>query len=316
MYNFDPEFNILEKKIHFKDQVLLFGSCFAQNMGDKLATNLVKVSSNPFGICFHPLPIANLIHRALFKQKFQASDFFYFDNYWWNYEHHGSLAQLDIDEYVDWSNQQLENLHEDLKSAKFIFLTFGTSFGYELINSDHLLVSNCHKQPQNNFKKVFISKEVLSNRWNGIIEELLKINPEITIICTVSPVRHFKDGLVQNSKSKSNLISFVHDLKERFESVKYFPIYELVVDVWRDHQYFNSDHIHLNENAIQSVFNIMKTSLFNEESNKMFEELAKIQSQLAHKPLHIEAFSHQSFLQKRKLKIELFEKKYKLKINL
>lgn len=316
MYNFDKEFNIVNNSIHYQDRIIFLGSCFAQNMGDKLSHNCVNTIVNPFGIIFHPIPISNLLFRAINNNKYQEKDFFFHDNYWWNYEHHGSLAQLNLNDYVDWSNQQLDDLLNEIKSAKYIVLTFGTSYGYELTNSkSNKIVANCHKQTQNLFNKTYSTTSNLVEIWSELIVNIQEINPEITFICTVSPVRHFKDGLVNNSKSKANLIQFIHDLSSKFTAVKYYPIYELVVDILRDYSYFGPDQLHLNNETIDYVFDKMKSSLFCNSSQEMFTELDKIKSKLNHRPLHPQSDSYQLFLKQLSQQKNAFEKKFNLVIN-
>lgn len=62
--------------IDYHSKVLLLGSCFVENIGQKLAYFKFQNCQNPFGILFHPKGIERIVSRAVHETLFTQEDFF------------------------------------------------------------------------------------------------------------------------------------------------------------------------------------------------------------------------------------------------
>jgi hypothetical protein len=301
MKQFDEAFR-LGMTLSYDDSILLMGSCFAENIGEKLLEDQFEVNINPFGILFHPLAISNLFTRAINETLYKETDFFFFDRYYWNYEHHGMQAQTDLDAYLVASNSKLRDLKLRVESSDVIIFTFGTAWGYWI---EDFLVANCHKQPQNQFEKRMSDIASIANAYRLLIQQIRLLNPKVKIIFTVSPVRHLKDGLVENSKSKAVLISSVHELCEEFSEVYYYPAYEYVVDLIRDYSNFKKDEVHLRDEVVEKIYSDFLNHNLEKDSLSVWKKWKLVQNRLKHNLLHPESDSALEF--KKQLKFDLSE---------
>jgi hypothetical protein len=122
-------------------------------------------------------------------------------------------------------NKKLTNL---FKTAEVAFLTLGSAFSY-YHKKEGRFVSNCHKVPQLEFEKKLLSADEIYSSLNRITELLGRINPKIKTILTISPVRHLRDGIIENNRSKAKLIDACHRFIENTPGTYYFPSYEIVL---------------------------------------------------------------------------------------
>lgn len=298
--------------LSINDKVVMLGSCFSDNISELLLQDKIQVSANPFGTIFHPLAIIRLINRSINKEYFKDEDFFKHDNYWYCYEQHGSLAQRTLKEALADSNNKLDDLRNNLQKTNCLFLTFGSAWGYHLNEN---VVANCHLQPANLFSKKLSSVGDLQIELQTAFQKLLDINPELKIYLTVSPVRHYKDGVIENQRSKSVLILLVHELVEKMSSVKYFPAYEYIIDELRDYSFFKDDKVHPNKKAIGLLYDGFKTSFFNEETLALFQEWGKIKHSLNHRSLHPFSAGNLKFKLALLDQLQKFKKKYGLDLS-
>lgn len=270
-------------QINGNDSLVLFGSCFSDNIYKKLRADKMKVLSNPFGVIFHPIPLFKLIIRALNNDVFNENDFFKIDNYWFCDDMHGSMAKNKLDETIESANEALNVFREYLTESKFLFLTLGTSWAYAKSGE---VVANCHKQKASEFEKELSSQDEIYALFEIMWAKLQKKNPALNLCFTVSPVRHYKDGLVNNQRSKSVLNLFCHQAVEGRKNVSYFPSYEFVIDELRDYVFFKEDKVHPNELAIGRVYEYFKQEFFSGELKKQIEQWNSIQKMIKHKSIH------------------------------
>lgn len=178
-----------------------------------------------------------------------------------------------------------------LRQATFLVVTFGSAYQYSLLpnvyplgNSDaEFNVANCHKAPGNWFRKTLSSVVDMEEMWSECIIALQQVNPKLNIVFTVSPVRHIKDGLAQNNRSKGRLIDVAHNLCEKFSHCTYFPAYELVVDVLRDYRFYNADMLHPSEQAVTFVWDHFVQTFMNDFTQDYLSKLGKLQQLMNHK---------------------------------
>lgn len=282
-------------KINQNQRFVFLGSCFANNMGEQFIQYKLKSTVNPLGVIFHPISLIRLINRSINKDWFSEKDFFEFDSYWFNYELSGTCARDSLKAAIAFANNQLVELRSNLANADRLFLTFGSAIGY-LKNGE--VVANCHKQDGSLFAKNNSKEERLFNVVKSSLELLMKINKNIQVHITVSPIRHKKEGLVENSRSKATLINLAHNLSDFFPAVEYFPAYEIVVDELRDYKYFNNDLVHPNLNAINIIWNRLLETLASKDLNEFVQKSSQFNKSIKHRSLHPKSISNKKFLKK------------------
>lgn len=269
-------------KITHQDGVLLIGSCFSEHIGARLNDLKFNVHSNPFGIVFNPKSIAASLLRILDKHYFEAKDVFEKDGLWYSFEAHSSIHGDTQQELLDTLNHSIDSWHEKLKTAQWLTITFGSAFAYKHIEQE-TIVANCHKLPQALFEKNLLKTNDIVTEFNNVVSKLQLFNPLLKVIFTVSPVKHLRDGVVENSVSKSILIQSTHQLINDLKHCVYFPAYELVNDDLRDYRFYESDMAHPNKQAIDYVWKRFAEVYFNEKTIIINEKVSQIHQAYNHK---------------------------------
>lgn len=295
--------------INYSSKVLLLGSCFAQNMGAKLEYYKFQQCTNPFGILFHPVAIEKLITRAVNQIWFTSKDVFLQNEQWHCFLAHSKLSNTSEEDLISALNSALEKLRFSLLEASHVVFTFGTAWVYRHLEKD-TIVANCHKVPQKEFVKQLLSPDDVSDVLLGIETKLRTINPTCSIINTVSPVRHIKDGLLANSRSKAHLIAGVQEIVSPEKLNYYFPSYEIMMDELRDYRYYKEDLIHPNETAIYLIWEKFLSSWVASETFEIQKKIAVIQNGLLHIPFNENSKAHIHF--KKDLETKISEIKEQL----
>ena len=295
--------------INYSSKVLLLGSCFAQNMGAKLEYYKFQQCTNPFGILFHPVAIEKLITRAVNHTWFTSKDVFLQNEQWHCFLAHSKLSNTSEEDLISALNSALEKLRFSLLEASHVVFTFGTAWVYKHLEKD-TIVANCHKVPQKEFVKQLLSPDDVSDVLLGIETKLRTINPTCSIINTVSPVRHIKDGLIANSRSKAHLIAGVQEIVSPEKLNYYFPSYEIMMDELRDYRYYKEDLIHPNQTAIAIIWNAFTGSWICPETAALQKKIATIQSGMLHTPFNENSKAHIHF--KKDLETKISEIKEQL----
>lgn len=291
-------------ELHHKDQLFFIGSCFSDQMSLRLAKDKVEVKSNPFGIMFHPESILTSLNRVIEQRQFQEVDFFKWDGYWHCFEHHSHLSEKDLARYIDKSNRLLVDTRKHLLQTDTLFLTLGSSWGYE---KDGAVVANCHKQSPALFEKKIFDLDRLLELFIKTLTALKTINKKLNIVLTVSPVKHHKDGILENQRSKSLLNILSHSLCEKVDKVFYFPSYEYVTDYLRDYSFYKQDLVHPNERAVAEVYEFFKRQFFDGESQKLIAKWRSLKMSCDHRSIREYSPSNLSFKENLKNKLEKFE---------
>ena len=283
--------------IDYHSNVFLLGSCFAEHIGEKLQYHKLKSLCNPFGILFHPLAIRNVIFNSASEKVFSGEDIFFQNEQWSSFEAHSKLNSIDKREILDNLNEQSQLTFKYLKESSHIIITLGTAWVYRYLKSN-AVVANCHKVPQKEFSKELLTVEHLVGLLKEILDLIRNHNPKCAIIMTVSPVRHLKDGFVENTRSKAHLISAIHQVLENSENCFYFPSYELIMDELRDYRFYNEDMLHPNAVAINYVWEKFQEVWFTDEAVSFSKRIDAVQKSLVHKPFNSETVAHKVFLEK------------------
>ncbi|MEP1032129.1 GSCFA domain-containing protein [Ekhidna sp.] len=277
------------KKIDLSDPICLIGSCFSDEMSKHLSRNKFNHLSNPFGTIYNPHSIVKLLSGQVSSNRITESQGV---SYHW--DAHGVISGLSKKEVEkSFEHKQIE-LQNFLSSAKWLIITLGTSFVY--VHSDAGVVANCHKVPATSFKKRLLNQKEIIDQFSELHSHLSGINQKLNILFTISPVRHIRDGLIENNRSKAILLDAVHTLTELYDNVGYFPSYEILIDELRDYRFYQSDMIHPSEEASEYIWNMFSDSYFDQETKKILSEWGKIRTALNHKPFQPKSEPHQKFL--------------------
>lgn len=296
--------------IDYNSKIVSLGSCFAVNMAEKFEYYKFQNSVNPFGIIFNPVSIEKLIYRIVNQVFFTEKDIFFHNERWHCFEVHSDLSNANKEEFLENLNVILKLSLIQLFQASHVIITFGTSWVYRNFESN-TIVANCHKLPQNQFQKEILSVETIGNSIKNTIDLIQKINPDCNFIFTVSPVRHLKDGFVENQRSKSHLITAIHDaIKPQLPAVNYFPSYEIMMDELRDYRFYAEDMLHPSAVAIDYIWSKFKESTIAESDFPVMEQVDSIQKSLSHKPFNPNSESHLKFESKLKQKMTNLQFQY------
>lgn len=286
---------IFEKRINYSSQLIFIGSCFAENIGQTLLSRKFPALINPFGIMYNPLSVSNCLKSIVEEKKFCDSDLRFYNEKWISFDHHGKFSGNNREAVLNVINKNVELASDFLKSAEYLFITFGTSWVYELIETNKV-VANCHKMPANQFKHFLLNIEDITSIYNDLFRELKNINPQLEIVLTVSPVRHWKDGAVNNQISKSILLLSVKKLVEDNGFVSYFPSYELVMDDLRDYRFFGDDMFHPNKLAIDYIWEKFRTSFIDNKTDSVLKDVEKLIKNKQHRVFYPQTEAYKKFL--------------------
>lgn len=285
--------------IDYHSKLLLYGSCFSDNIGDKLEYFKFQSISNPFGVLFHPKAIENSIASAVEERVYTEKDVFFNNEQWHCYDVHSKLSCNSKEKLIQNINTQIELTNKQIKASTHIFFTLGTAWIYDLIETKKT-VANCHKMPQKYFNKRLLSIEEIVESLKNTIEAIKKINTRASIIFTVSPIRHIKDGFVENTQSKSHLITAIHQLE--MNSLSYFPSYEIMLDELRDYRFYKQDMLHPNEIAIEYIWQKFEYVWIDSKTLSVMQAVELIQKGLRHKPFNKESNANIAFLKQLEVK--------------
>lgn len=285
-----------QSKFGYEDRLLLLGSCFSENIGKKLDYYKFQSVTNPFGIIFNPIAIERLIEDAVLNKTYTEEDVFELEGIWKSYVAHSKLNALSRLGSVIQLQEAQQLLRTQLQAASHLFITLGTAWIYRHIERDEV-VANCHKVPQHHFQKEILSVDEVTESLSKILTLVKAINPSLHITFTISPVRHLKDGFIENTRSKSHLISAVHQVIDGVHT-HYFPAYELMMDELRDYRFYASDMLHPSQQAITYIWERFVEVYALAKVKKTMKEVQTIVQGYAHKPFNQESTSHQKFLKK------------------
>ncbi|WP_127137509.1 GSCFA domain-containing protein [Flagellimonas oceanensis] len=301
-----------DNPIDYQSKLVLLGSCFVENIGAKLDYFQFQQLQNPFGILFHPLAIENLVQRATAGENYQQEEIFEQDGIWRCFDAHSDLRSDNPEALLNLLNQKLKETKESLETASHIIITLGTAWVYEY-NSSGKMVANCHKVPQKQFTKKLLSVAEIELSLKHIIRLIQSVNPKAQIICTISPVRHIKDGFVENQRSKAHLITAVHSvLSSRAQSreLAYFPSYEIMMDELRDYRFYGTDMLHPNQLAVDYIWEKFKSVWIASNSYPVMDEVDAVQKGLFHRPFNPDSEAHQKFKTSLRAKITYLQERY------
>ncbi|WP_452231634.1 GSCFA domain-containing protein [Lacinutrix sp. MEBiC02595] len=300
--------------IDYNAKLLLLGSCFSENIGDKVGYFKFRSKVNPFGILFHPKAIEYLLVNASQEKVYSEKDIFFHNEQWHCFDAHSKLSNASKENLLRELNTAIVSTNKQIAEATHVIITLGTAWVYKHVKTKSI-VANCHKVPQKEFTKELLAVPEIVASLEKIVATILQVNTNASIIFTVSPVRHIKDGFIENTQSKAHLITAIHQvLNQKSLSNKqqsfYFPSFEIMLDELRDYRFYNEDMLHPNKTAIQYIWNTFQEVWISSEASKTMQEIDSIQRGLLHKPFHPKAEAHLQFIAKLEEKIRKLQMKY------
>jgi hypothetical protein len=294
----------------YQDSTMLIGSCFAQEIGQKLSEHKFSVDVNPFGTLYNPLSIALSLRRLMQAEPFTAADVFEYGGLYHSFAHHSRFSSPSEAEALGKMNEQLALSAGNQKKAARLILTFGTAYVYRL-KSNGQTVSNCHKLPGKLFERRMLAVDTLVEQWRLLLASLWEQNPSLRLVFTVSPVRHWKDGAHANQLSKASLLLAVHELQNLFpDRTAYFPAYEIMMDELRDYRFYADDMLHPSPLAVEYIWERFCRSFLTAESQSLLSEWTGIRKAILHKPFQPGSDAYRQFRTQTLSKAERLSEKF------
>ena len=304
--NVDP----FEKKIDYHTPILFLGSCFSNNIAFELNKIKLPVLSNPYGVLYNPYSIQTTLQHITQLLLHDEEDFVYHNDLWNSLLHHSSFSKNDktlLEKAIVESQNQSQQF---LKETQFLFITFGTAWVYKYKKTNRI-VANCHKIPEKEFDRFRLSVCDITDEYCTLIESLLKMNSNLQIVFTISPVRHWKDGATENQASKSILNVAIHQLCDIFENnVSYFPSFEIMMDDLRDYRFYTDDMLHPSAMAVSYIFDQFKRAYFTQNTLNTIEKITKITKAAQHRPFNPNLKPYKQFCSNQIKEIETLKSQF------
>jgi len=276
--------------------MLFCGSCFTENIGLMMHERKLPIVINPFGVVYNPISVKLVIERILSSKSFNEAELNFRNGLWYSYLHHTSFSSPDKEKCLELINAEQANASDFIKTTNCLLVTFGTARVYYLKQNGEP-VANCHKIPAKEFENRLLTVDEIVKEWSTLIDKLLKQNPDLKIVFTISPVRHWKDGAVGNQQSKSILNVAVHELLNAYpKNAFYFPAYEILMDDLRDYRYYADDMLHPSKVAVEYIWEKFKASIIDSKTLKLMVDVEKVISAASHRPFNPDTSEHRTFV--------------------
>ncbi len=299
-----------EQGINYHTPVVMMGSCFTDQVGRILKQYLFDVTINPFGVIYNPYSVRKNIDALLHKEAYLEEDLSFHRELWFSFDHYTRFSGTDKSATLAHINREFKKAKEKLQSARYLIITFGTAFVYRYKKTGQV-VCNCHKIPAGEFERTMLSPRQVVQAYTSLLDELEQQIPGLNIIFTISPVRHVKDSLPGNQRSKAVLLLAIEELLEHYpDRTCYFPAYEIMMDDLRDYRYYASDLVHPNDQAVAYIWEKFSGSMITTESLDIMHELEPLIRSLRHRPLHTDTMAYRNFASDTSAKAKKLKNKF------
>lgn len=278
------ELQRIQPAIGHDEKIMMLGSCFTENIGERLTRGMFDVDINPFGTLYNPASIAKSIDRLLEGREFSKEELFEYQGTWHSFAHHSRFSSSNPDTALERINERFHKAADNLRRARHLIVTFGTAFVFSLEENGEI-VANCHKLPAARFRRTRLSVDEIVEEWTALLHRLLEVNPDLCLTFTVSPIRHLADGAHGNQLSKSTLLLAVDRLTEAIPQCRYFPSYEIQLDELRDYRFYAADMTHPSEVAIDYIYSRFSEACFSDSAQQAATDCEKLYRQMHHRPL-------------------------------
>ena len=299
----------LPKPVVYTDNILLTGSCFTEHIADRLQQSKFRVLSNPHGILFNPLSVASTLDGYMDGKNYTQEDLFNLNELWNSWDHHTRFSNIDQTAALDGINSSQAAASDFIKKADWVIITLGSAFQYYFKDTGKP-VANTHRAPAQWFEKRLLTTGEIVAALGQTMQRLFDLNPFVHVMLTISPVRHIRDGVVDNNRSKARLLEAVHTLREQFGKVNYFPAYELVIDVLRDHRFYDVDLVHPNFAATSYVWEQFVKSCMSPSVQEVMQQVQEIVTARSHRTRFPETAVHKKFMESYAAKTKALMEKY------
>ena len=309
--NFRTQVELPEKEteIRHSEQIMLFGSCFAENIGNLLKENKFRCDVNPFGVLYNPLSIANALNQILEGKEYEEEDLFFSGGLWHSWMHHSDFSAPSQEEALALMNFRLAKAKENLAKADWLVMTWGTAYVY-IHQEMQKVVGNCHKQPDKTFRRLMLNAEAFVEECRGVLKKCREVNPNLKVLFTVSPIRHANDGMHGNQLSKATLLLAIDEICRTCPNCFYFPSYEIIMDELRDYRFYADDMIHLSSKSVEYIWECFSRCYFSKETQAVMKEWMEIKKAIDHKPFRPDSDAYRAFLSQIVLKIMQMKEKF------
>jgi hypothetical protein len=298
-----------EFKVCHENKIMMLGSCFTDNIGGKLLSLKFDALVNPFGVLYNPASIEKQMRNLICDKSPQEKDLKQNGSKNFHLMFHSSFSNSDKNMAIKEMQNAFSLAKKQLQNLDILFITWGTSRVYRFVESDEI-VANCHKLPARNFNRETLSSQDISDSYSDLFAEILKIRPNLKIVLTVSPIRHLKDGFIENQRSKSRLILAAEKLTEKFKQVYYFPSYEILMDDLRDYRFYADDMVHPSDTAKKYIWNAFSECFFSKETLDLNNKINKLQQAFSHRLFSPESDETKMFAKANLMFIASLEKQY------
>lgn len=291
-----------KKGIGLQDNILLLGSCFTEHMAAQLRQHRFSVMENPHGILFNPISIAEALEAYASQKKYTEADLIVHEGLWYSWQHHGRFAAATADKSLQLIQQEVDAAAAFLPQAHWLIVTLGSAFVYRLqphtpynAGAHMPVAANCHRVPAQYFSHSLLPYPAAVDAVQQIVLTARRVQPLVKVIFTISPVRHYREGLVENNRSKGLLHLAVKEAIQQHPDVFYFPAYELIIDDLRDYRFFAEDMVHPNYQATRYVWEKFAATCLQPTAQQWLPALAEIHTAMQHRPRQPHSAQHKKF---------------------
>ncbi|MDR1592601.1 MAG: GSCFA domain-containing protein [Prevotellaceae bacterium] len=294
--------------ISHSKRLLLLGSCFSENIGNKLQAYRFQTVINPFGVIYNPFSIAQSLERLIENRPFSAEELFEADGLWHSWAHHGAFSHREQSRTLQQINARYGEAAKWLPYVDGLILTFGSSWVYYYQDYP---VANCHKLPADEFTLRQITVEEIIDRYVPLLTDLQKRNKDLRVILSVSPVRYPATAYRSNSTNKAILLLAAEALSRQLDFVHYFPAYEILIDDLRDYRFYADDLLHPSVLGVECIWQRFTEAYLDMPTRRLLPRILKINNALAHRPLHNDTESYQRFVRQTDAQVAQLEAELK-----
>lgn len=297
------EIETVQDRVDYDSRICMLGSCFAENIGQRLKYYRFRTELNPCGIVYNPMSVANVLRLLLAKYRFTGKDLLHNADKWVSLYHHGSFSAPTKELCLERINERLGRAADGFEETDLLLMTFGTAWVYRY-KERGMIVANCHRFPAGDFERFCLTPEEIVDIYRPLIRQLREVNPKLRIIFTVSPIRHWKDGAHGNQLSKAVLLLAIDKLVQEFPDVYYFPSYEIVMDELRDYRFYGEDMLHISSLAVEYIWEKFKGAWISPAIEPLMKRVDKLNKSLDHRPFSPESDAYRRFQQQLRQEIE------------
>jgi len=295
-------------QLDYHSRIFGLGSCFVDNIKKKFDYYQFRNQINDFGTVFNPVSIHNLLQRIVNQDVFDENDLFFHNDIWKSFDLHSQFNSPDKKALLQNLNQKIIQNYEFVKQTDLVIITLGTAWVYRHKKTQKI-VANCHKVAQTEFDKLLLSPAEIVDSLSNIIKAIKSLNNHCKILFSISPVRHLRDGFIENQQSKAHLITAVHQVINK-QDILYFPSYEIMIDDLRDYRFYDYDMLHPNATAVDYIWKLFTQNLIKPEAHSTMQQVEKVRKAQMHKAFDANSPAYQKHLQKLALQIENLQKSY------